>query len=100
MDTKKNIEPSRKTLSSPSASTPASPRAAARASAGASWMRVDDAARILGMNVITLRRSIERHARRDTDGRVHAEFDGIRARKLGRLWRVLLDPCWSARASA
>jgi hypothetical protein len=63
-------------------------------------MRVDDAARILGVNVVTLRRSIERNARRDTEGRVHAEFDGIRARKLGRLWRVFLDPCWSARASA
>jgi hypothetical protein len=52
------------------------------------------------MNVITLRRAIERHARRDAEGRVHAEFDGVRARKLGRHLRVLLDPCWSVAASA
>ena len=72
----------------------------ARPELAASWMRVDDAARFLDLNVVTFRRAIERNARRDADGRVHAEFDGIRARKLGRHWRVLLDPCWSARASA
>jgi hypothetical protein len=56
-------------------------------------------AAILGIEVVTLRRAIERHARRDTEGRVHAEFDGVRARKLGRHWRVLLDPCWSTERS-
>ena len=66
--------------------------------AAAQWMRLDDAARILGVNVVTLRRAVERHARRDSDGLVHATFDGLRARKLGRQWRVLLGPCWSAPA--
>jgi hypothetical protein len=59
------------------------------------WLRVDDAARLLGLTTVTLRRTIERNARRDAAGRVHASFDGIRARKLGRNWRVLLDDCWT-----
>jgi hypothetical protein len=63
-------------------------------------MRIEEAARILGLSVVTLRRAIERHARRDPDGRIFADFDGVRARKLGRQWRVLLDPCWSGAVSA
>ena len=76
-----------------------------RASAPASdaraptWMRIEDAAMLLGLAVVTLRRAIERNARRDRDGRVHAAFDGIHARKIGRHWRVLLDECWRAAAS-
>jgi hypothetical protein len=62
------------------------------------WLRIDEAARILGFTVVTLRRAIERNARRDVDGLVHAAFDGLRARKLGRQWRVSLGPCWSAPA--
>jgi hypothetical protein len=69
-------------------------------SRAANWMRVDHAARVLDVNVITLRRAIERHARRDAEGRVHAAFDGVRARKLGRHWRILLDSCWSVGPSA
>jgi hypothetical protein len=63
-------------------------------------MRIGDAARLLDVNVITLRRAIERHARHDAEGRVHAAFDGVLARKLGRHWRVLLGPCWSVGPSA
>jgi len=65
----------------------------------ASWLRVEEAAQILGVAVITFRRAIDRHARRDADGRIFSEFDGVRARKLGRQWRVLLDPCWSVDGS-
>ena len=61
----------------------------------ASSLRLEEAAQILGVAVVTFRRAIDRHARRDADGRIFFEFDGVRARKLGRLWRVLLDPCWS-----
>jgi hypothetical protein len=74
-------------------------RAAAKRSSdrppSTSWLRVDEAAEILGVDRVTFRRAIERNARRDTDGHVFSEFDGVRARKLGRQWRVLLDPCWS-----
>ncbi|MBZ0116714.1 MAG: hypothetical protein K8H88_06960 [Sandaracinaceae bacterium] len=45
---------------------------------------------------MSLRRTIERHARRAPDGGTEASFDGIRARKLGRTWRVLLGERWGA----
>jgi len=82
-------------VSSGSRSHASSPRPTV---AAARWMRLDDAARILGVNVVTLRRAVERHTRRDPDGRLYAEFDGVHARKLGRHWRLLLDPCWGGGA--
>jgi hypothetical protein len=60
----------------------------------ARWMSVDAAAEILGVPVITFRRALERSARRRPDGGVEAHVDGVRARKFGRLWRVLLDQSW------
>jgi hypothetical protein len=66
-----------------------------RSTHSASWMRIDEAARILAVRVVTLRRAIDRNARRDSTGCIDAAFDGVRARKLGRHWRVLLDPCWA-----
>jgi len=63
--------------------------------AAPTWLRINDAAAILGMEVVTLRRAIERNARLDPEGRMHADFDGVRARKIGRHWRVFLAPCWS-----
>jgi hypothetical protein len=86
-----------KKLEQPPATTP---RSRPRGPVAASWMRVEDAARVLDVNVVTLRRAIERNARLDEEGRQHASFDGIRARKLGRHWRVALDSCWSVAASA
>jgi hypothetical protein len=41
-----------------------------------------------------LRRTLERKAVRTADGGVEASFDGVRARKLGRLWRVQLSASW------
>lgn len=61
------------------------------------WMGVAEAASILGMSIVTLRRSIERNAREESDGAVMAHLDGITARKLGRLWRVRLDGKWLPR---
>lgn len=63
--------------------------------ARATWMSIDEAARLIGVVTITLRRGIERNARRRADGSVEARFDGITARKCGRLWRVALDPAWT-----
>jgi hypothetical protein len=63
--------------------------------ASARWMSVGDAAAVLGMPVLTLRRLVERSARRRPDGRVEARVDGIVARKCGRLWRVWLDAEWT-----
>lgn len=60
----------------------------------ARWMDADAAADILGLSVVTLRRALERNARVETDGATIARVDGITGRKLGRLWRVLLDAKW------
>lgn len=60
----------------------------------ASWMAIEEAAKLLGVSVVTLRRSIERKARKDSAGTVTARLDGIIARKLGRVWRVWLDAGW------
>ena len=63
------------------------------ARAGA-WASVDHAAAFLDVPPVTLRRMLERHARRGEDGCVVATVDGITARKLGRAWRVLLGEGW------
>ncbi len=59
-----------------------------------SWMTVEQAASFLNLGVVTLRRTIERNARRTPQGDTVAQVDGITARKLGRLWRVWLDAGW------
>jgi hypothetical protein len=60
----------------------------------ASWLSIDEAAAILGLRVITLRRAVERNARRGPDGCVTSAADGVQARKFGRRWRVALDSQW------
>lgn len=62
--------------------------------ANARWMSVEEAAAILGVPTVTLRRSIERNARKYDQGVVEARADGWISRKLGRRWRVLLDDGW------
>jgi len=83
-------------------------RSALHAPRAGAWASVEHAAVFLDVPPVTLRRILERHARRGEDGRVMATVDGITARKLGRAWRVLLDEDWrnpscstrGARASA
>ena len=58
------------------------------------WIGLDQAASFLGIPVVTLRRSLERNARKGADGTTRASIDGISARKLGRLWRIWLDAAW------
>jgi hypothetical protein len=58
------------------------------------WMTVEQAASFLSLPVVTLRRTLERNARATPEGGTVARTDGITARKLGRLWRVWLDPGW------
>ena len=60
----------------------------------AAWMTMDQAAALLSFQVVTLRRLFERHARPTPDGGTVARVDGMTARKVGRLWRVWLDPGW------
>lgn len=64
-------------------------------SPGSVWLRIEAAAHHLDTTPAALRRALERAAHRVADGGTEAELDGIRARKLGRRWRVLLGPAWS-----
>ena len=61
---------------------------------GTAWLTVDQAAAILNTPVVTLRRTLERNSRRGPNAGTIARVDGITARKLGRHWRVWLDPGW------
>jgi len=57
------------------------------------WMTIHDAAAFLSLQEVTLRRMLERAARREKDGIV-ARVDGVIGRKLGRGWRVWLGAAW------
>ena len=58
------------------------------------WHGTKDAARVIGIAQVTLRRMLERAARRASDGTIEARLDGIVGRKLGHRWRVALDARW------
>ena len=59
------------------------------------WFSVQAAADILGLTAAALRKSLDRRAIRAPDGGIEADLDGVRGRKLGRLWRVSLSAAWS-----
>lgn len=58
------------------------------------WISIREAATMLGFAAVSFRRLVERHARKTADGGTEAAFDGVRAKKLGRTWRVLLGERW------
>lgn len=64
------------------------------ATGAATWLSVSEAAAILGVKEITLRRTLERNSRRRPDGSTTASVDGVQARKFQRQWRVSLDRTW------
>lgn len=64
------------------------------------WMTVEQAAAFLSVPAVTLRRSFERNARSTPEGGIVARANGITARKIGRLWRVWLDPGWRTPSAA
>lgn len=57
------------------------------------WMTVAAAATHLGTSPGSLRNMLERRAVARAGG-VEADIDGVRARKLGRHWRVWMSPAW------
>jgi hypothetical protein len=59
------------------------------------WISLQSAAGLLGLSPAALRKSLDRRAARTPDGGIEAELDGVRARKLGCLWRVTLSPAWT-----
>jgi hypothetical protein len=69
--------------------------ARATATAGQRWLSVQAAAEMLGLTAAALRKSLERRAVRTLEGGIEADIDGVRGRKLGRLWRVALSAAWS-----
>ncbi len=72
----------------------APPAPAPSAPGAAAWVSLAAAAAHLGTNPDALRRLFERRARRAADGVTEADIDGVRARRLGRLWRVRFSPAW------
>ena len=58
------------------------------------WTSLQSAADVLGMSPGALRKVLERNARKGADGVTEAQVNGVRARKLGRLWRVTLSAAW------
>lgn len=71
-----------------------SPSALQRGSSKRRWLTVREAAAHLGYGVVSLRRLLDRHARRAPDGGVEAALDGLLGKKLGRSWRVTLGARW------
>lgn len=59
------------------------------------WISLQSAADLLGLTAAALRKSLDRRAVRTPDGGIEAEIDGVRGRKLGRLWRVTLSCAWT-----
>lgn len=59
------------------------------------WISLQSAADLLGLTAAALRKSLDRRSVRTSDGGIEAEIDGVRARKLGRLWRVTLSCAWT-----
>lgn len=58
------------------------------------WISVARAAGILGEHPENLRKRLARAAR-STERGTEAVIDGLRARKLGRHWKVRLDEGWT-----
>lgn len=59
------------------------------------WISLARAAEVLGEPEESLRKKLTRASRKASDGVVEATLDGIRARKLGRNWKVLLSSRWT-----
>lgn len=58
------------------------------------WVSIEVAANVLGITPDALRKSIDRRARKMSDGGIEAHVDGLRARKFGRRWKVQRDGVW------
>lgn len=58
------------------------------------WISVEEAAEFIGTNALALRARVRRAARRAPDGGIESDVDGIRGRKLGNSWRVVLGARW------
>lgn len=55
---------------------------------------------MLGTSPDALRRMLERRAVKAADGGIEADVNGVRGRKLGRIWRVRLSEAWLGKGDA
>ncbi len=67
-----------------------------RGSSRAIWLGIQRAAELLDEDPESLRKKLERAARRTSEGHLESDIDGVRGRKLARLWKVQLPPGWAA----
>mgnify|MGYP003382202929 CR=1 FL=1 len=65
------------------------------ASQPSTWISLARAAEVLGEPEESLRKKLARASRKGADGVVEASIDGVRARKLGRNWKVRLSVGWT-----
>ncbi len=63
------------------------------------WISLASAAEILGEPEESLRKKLARASRRGSDGVTEAMVDGVRARKLGRNWKIHLSPGWTPKGA-
>lgn len=59
------------------------------------WLGIPRAAELLDEEPESLRKKLERAARRGPDEQIESDINGLRGRKLGRLWKVLIPPGWA-----
>ena len=63
------------------------------------WMSIEVAADRLGLSSPeALRKKLDRNVFKASDGVIESYIDGVRARKFGRSWRVLLSQQWEFEA--
>ncbi len=63
------------------------------------WLGIQRAAELLDEDPESLRKKLERAAKRTPEGHVESEIDGVRGRKFARLWKVQLPPGWASPVS-
>lgn len=63
------------------------------------WLGIQRAAELLDEDPESLRKKLERAAKRTPEGHIESEIDGVRGRKFARLWKVQLPLGWASQVS-
>jgi len=66
----------------------------------AHWTSIEVAADRLGLTPEALRKKLDRRVFKASDGVVESQLDGVRARKFGHSWRVMLSEHWEYETGA
>lgn len=73
-------------------------RDTARSTGQPTWLGIPRAAELLDEEPESLRKKLERVARKGADGQIESDLSGLRGRKLGRLWKVQIPAGWASKA--